>query len=144
MPFDGDIKAFLPLVRPTMKSTPRERLDYMIDYLEKLDPLRFDMSTVWSQHEEIYDFPDTESPMPELEADCGSAGCILGWCRVLFGFEKRDAGDQLGMTEDEAAEAFFPNGDAIVCRDPKAAARMLRIYRDEGMVDWDRALKGAA
>lgn len=76
--------------------------------------------------------------------ECGSACCVDGWVEACNGPRKRGWSIiSLGVSEDDANEICFPG--AIISglaydATPQQAARVIEILRDEGVVDWPRAM----
>lgn len=56
-----------------MKKVHADRLLKLADFLHALPPEKFDFGVVVNG-------PD----MPRKELDCGSVGCAVGWCPVVF------------------------------------------------------------
>lgn len=56
-----------------MKKVHKDRLLKLADFLEKLPRKKFD-----------YDVVTRGEDIPRKELDCGTVGCAIGWCPVVF------------------------------------------------------------
>lgn len=68
MPFDAEAFDYTT-VDPLTLTEPRQRLEYMRDFLRGLPPERFDMGS---------------SDAPKDARDCGTPACIAGWSIAVF------------------------------------------------------------
>lgn len=108
MPFDIDVKYTIPARGSwdVSNKTPRERLEMLRDFL------RTDVPNV------AWDFTCIN-----VEPECGTAGCALGWYEYLVGTEKfrtmrfvQNAAVEFGISDNEARWFFVygpmpPNAD---------------------------------
>lgn len=82
--------------------------------------------------------------MVERKTDCGTARCILGWCRALAGYKGRD--DRLFKVTDNrvppGALKLFMYGDnrRLGRITTEQAATALRSYLSTGEPSWTEAL----
>lgn len=89
------------------------------------------------------------------EGFCGTVGCIAGTAAILAKPEEIDsilkggsayelvpeiAKGYLGLTDMEVGELFIPEEDFLDVIKAPQAIRALEILRDEGVVDWPRAV----
>jgi hypothetical protein len=115
-------------VDPKTLTTPRERLEYLRDFLRGLATERFSMDT-WVC----------------VDPECGTVACIGGWTCQLFGRPADARSDNfaqwaLGLSEDVSGHLFVPEG----WRDPDfatpaQAADVLDHLIATGEVRWDLA-----
>lgn len=119
---------------PRTLTTPRERLEYMRDFLLTLPAEKFDMSA-WADNK-----------------GCDTVCCIGGWTDIQFGrspilggdYDDRFAQRDLGLSDDQAAWLFYGTLSPSVT--PSQAARVLTHLLDtstpgtcDGIVDWSIA-----
>ncbi len=161
MPFDGTNFDFvLPTVaRPTREATARERCDYLIDFLEALDPKRFALDSWATGVDADYINETNLAGAWKIEHKCGTTGCIAGWIASLWRTRNiYTAGAMIGLGPDEAYALFMPydSDNADICCElgdctPKQAAACVRHWRDtgqwkdgrcveQGVIDWRLAL----
>jgi hypothetical protein len=136
MPYDAtDFQIVPATVDPLTLTTPRERLEYLRDFLRVLPPERFDMSEA-----------------RVVDRGCGTVACIGGWAKVLFGLSGflSEVGAGLGLTEQKADELFiWVTGHRYVDVTPQMAALVIdnaiRTGRERkagwrpGKIDWSAA-----
>lgn len=109
--------------------TAEERLDYLIRFLEHLPSSNFDM-TAWFQHSHR----------------CGTVGCIGGWIEALFfdypAFDEDDCADAIGLGPLQAEPLFYMEGTehSMYSRSAADAARVLRLFKETGRIDWGAAI----
>lgn len=76
------------------------------------------------------------------EHECGSACCLNGWVEACNG--KPVSGwaiNGLGVNESQNDQLCIPREDTgAYSATPQQAARVIEILRDEGVVDWPRAM----
>ena len=140
-----------PIADPCPHDRLIEALRKGLDYKGK--PLDFDMSTLWDEHHD------------KFGDHCGTAACIAGHAAVIMardtGAERRkqptsaSISEFLGVSSDIAkamagtdgmfqgpggpVHSVIPNMHLSDMRVDQAI-RMLEIHRDEGVVDWCRAI----
>ncbi len=137
MPFD----AATYTVDPLTLTTPRERLEYLRDFLLRLPAERFDMR----QYARRADGSTNSFAPSELTHDCGTAACVCGWAIALFEprmFVGDDiaAADLLGLEPRMADELFYPTGFGRPGLYPLAhAVAVLTHLIQTGEVDWSVA-----
>lgn len=142
MPFDAE--HFTAPVRmldrdPKSLTEPRERLEYLRDFLRERAPVElFDMGTCG----DVEDVP---------KAWCQTPACIGGWGRVLFNSRtsiEHVGRTLLGLSEEDVTVLFFPSGagralvgrgDAPNRATPTQAANVLDHLLRTGDVDWSVA-----
>jgi len=90
-------------------------------------------------------YVDDESGIVDDLHQCGTVGCIAGWAEQSFygRISQNDTADnaqeQLGLTEDQAGDLFWPEGYGSDNSFPPArVVDVLRHLRATGEVDWDR------
>lgn len=121
-----------PVRDPKSITDPRERVACLRDFLRELPAERFDMREVghWSE---------------AGTGSCGSAACIGGWARAIFG--RSDNGsvggidwvgpNRLGLSEGQTTQLFYPFGHFDA--NPAQAANVLDNYLATGRIDWSVA-----
>ena len=131
------------------------RLTQLIQDLQKEQQIAFYMGTYYStnipRHAGIFaELPPENIP----EGYCGSLCCLAGLAYVKHAERPERlhsdqyfewAKDWLGLTQAEAKALFTP-GEVMVFKvarhySKSTAVRVLRRLRDEGVVDWPRAMK---
>ena len=91
------------------------------------------------------------SPREHMQHNCGTAACIIGWVKMLFNDRAIYATmDRLDLHYEQYRELTHPNS-GNGCKffydidsekfTLEAAIRVLQILRDEGIVDWNRAIE---
>lgn len=117
--------------------TPRDRLEFLADFVEGLSPERFYMGR-WVTREDML-----------LGPHCGTAVCLGGWIGALFStsesvtFNYISTGNLVGLDQQTSRRLFFPDETlqdgtaAFECRDGKKAAWVIRNYLSTGEVRWD-------
>lgn len=128
MPFDAEYATHLTR-DPLTITEPRERLEYLRDFLRALPAERFSMRD-WH---------------------CGTAACIGGWAEQIF-FGQFAADDKLnrhlGLSEAQHDLLFYPHGaflpDGRMAFDAShaQAADVLDHLLKTGEVDWSVAAVG--
>ena len=63
-----------------MKRVYKERLLKLANFLRNLPNKKFDLATFVKAEEGDYG----ELRLPELDSDCKSTGCAIGWCPTVF------------------------------------------------------------
>lgn len=123
MPFDAATYARDPLTI----TDPRERLEYLRDFLRELPKERFSMAH-WPDAAELH--------------RCGTAACIGGWADAIWGrtTTNDEAGERLGLSADEAWALFYPSSDWLNTDTTIAQAlRVVDHFLATGEVDWSKA-----
>lgn len=117
----------------------RENIQKVRDHIAKLPAKRFQMSE-WIARRGYAESPTLD----EVRHDCGTCACIGGWTLALLSAKRADhfsedrAADLLGLTEDEAAELFRPEGwSAPGLYTRPHAVRVLDHLLATGEVDWE-------
>lgn len=129
-------------VDPQSLTTPRERLEYLRDFLRRLPAERFDMT------------------LPGAIADasvgyCGTPACIAGWSAALFRRAWRHPLEEtgialFGLPEAVAHGLFYPgiscmaDGRPGYDAEPADAATVIDHLLNTGEVDWSVARKAEA
>lgn len=143
MPFD----AATFTVDPLALTTPRERLEYLRDFLRGLPAARFNMGNF----SETVDGYDTDLSAYEVRHNCGTTACIAGWAEALFTNSNcishdGEATRLLGLSHVAASLLFYANADneddgAETYWDatPQQAANVLDHLIRTGEVDWSKA-----
>lgn len=125
---------------PKSLTKPRERLEYLRDFLRELPAERFDMT-------------DSGTIEDAGTGDCGSPACIGGWSRALFGNPgyqydsiARVGATVLGIGQTKATMLFYPSGEislspfrSAYSAAPAEAANVLDHLLRTGEVDWNVA-----
>lgn len=134
MPFDAEAFDYTT-VDPLTLTEPRQRLEFMRDFLRTLPARLFDMS---------------EPVVCATEDGRGSPGCVGGWLVEKFqqpkGQDIRNVGVALlGLTWDQASDLMFParfhmgDGDNPYRANPNDAADVIDHLLKTGDVDWSVA-----
>ena len=139
-----------PLTREEC-TTPELRLEYIAQWLEAGAPERHGIAGFW--------MPDMVSKAESLRKSsyykgslaiqsipvCGTVCCVAGTANVWWGagasvYDSVRAKELLGLSEDNGQIMFFADSYTdIKLRDvtPTWAARCIRKYQREGVVDWE-------
>lgn len=123
----------------------RENIQRVRDLIAGLPPERFDMRALWSAAGEVA--PDYGKTPAALVKGCGTAACIAGWTLALLkprtkGLDSNDAGNLLGLNEEEADLLFMPPGFMDEARFTQAmAVRTLDHLLATGEVAWKLPLE---
>lgn len=138
MPFDAEYATHLTR-DPLTITEPRERLEYLRDFLRKLPAERFDLSIYAGRGGE-------EDFSVDVEGDCGTAACICGWAVTKFALactldDDEAAGEELGLTRDESYALFIPAIDRTAVT-PAQASHVIDHLLKTGEVDWSVAARG--
>lgn len=126
-------------------TTPQLRLEYIAQWLEAGGEAR----------EGIAKFC---MPRWHARTDCGTTCCIGGAACMFFPFQgmwengtSNDAAEIVGMDLNAAYRLFFPGSDSCshgnpchpaIMASPAWAARCIRKYQREGIVDWEGTRAG--
>lgn len=150
-PSDAEKEPLSPTPRlldrdPKSLTEPRERLEYLRDFLrEKVDPAKFDMQN-FSADPSDGDFCSAS----QVRTGCGTTACIAGWCQALFTDDSIVDGSEaerlLGLGYMPAQVLFYANAYPMVgCAPtywdatPNQAANVLDHLLRTGEVDWSVA-----
>lgn len=154
MPFDAEHASHLTR-DPLTITEPRERLEYLRDFLRALPVERFYIGNYVSIGVPG-SFRGTRSTADLNE--CGTAACIAGWTAYLFSGAPVSAeydattGDNppahdlaaglLGLNDDEAFSLFVPLGISLSWSEITnvQAAQVIDEYLTDGVVDWSIAV----
>lgn len=72
--------------------------------------------------------------------NCGTAACILGWCRIVGGEELFNDANNYVKATSQAFELFMFGDSRRGSVTPAQAAQALRSYLTTGAPDWAEAL----
>lgn len=122
-----------------------ERITQLADFIEKLPPKRFEIST-WASP--VDDHSKSLKTVGELKHNCGTCACIGGWAEALFNPDDHAfnmSGDsallienarQLLDLDDETADALFMPSASWDQVTREMAAATLRNLALTGEVVW--------
>lgn len=94
----------------------RKRLTILRDHLTSLPDERVDMSNYFRRPDAKIEFDHIDVAADIVRHDCGTAACIAGWTCVIWPGASPDdyvddfAERQLGLTNEQAYQLFFPRG----------------------------------
>lgn len=134
-------------VDPLSLTTPRERLEYLRDFLRELPAERFDMGDWYTVNGVGRSLSALRKTAGDIVHDCGTAACIAGWAAAIFAPDTRSyavfaAERALGLDDVTAAALFVPDGFARAGYTPYEASRVLDHLLATGEVDWSVARTG--
>jgi hypothetical protein len=141
MAFDStDAPKTLTVLDPRKLKTPRERLEYLRDFLRELPDEKLNMSSYF--HDQVGSRGWV--PRKALKHSCGTAACVAGWSISLFRSREpqqtnwESARQVLGLSNGDAGRLFTPPGwSGEEAFSPQKAADAIQAYLDTGEVPYN-------